>query len=361
LVILALFIIVSPVLAAHPDTNTEIENLKHRIEALEAETAGEEAEEPPFRLFSAGKHLTFSGLLELEASYNNIDGGDDSSDLSLATFEFSTEVTVNDNLGGHVILLYEEEDPDDETVKVDEAVIYLKSSSAFHGQTPAFYGGKLYVSFGKFNSGMISDPLTLELGETNDTAALVALEGELWNLSFGVFNGGTDAAGDDNHIDSFVSVLEITPIDNLSFGISYISDLAESDNGLVADPALYTDSVAGASAFVSATFGQFGLDGEFLGALDDFDAALIGQPDVDLTGEKPTAWNLEISWMPVDDLQLAARYEQASDFQDDVTRYGIAGSYGLFGSAVLALEYLHADPENDPNSDTLTAQLAFEF
>lgn len=346
----------SPVLAAHPDTGSAIENLKQRIETLEAGQVESPAEEPSFSLMAAGKYLTLGGFLELAANYTDSDGGDDSSDLALATAELSLEVAINEQIGGHVILLYEE---GDDALNVDEAVISLHCPKPFFGQTAAFYGGKLYVPFGKFNSNMVSDPLTLDLGETSDAAAIFALEGNLWNLSLGVFNGGTGAAGDDDQIGSVVAALELTPMDNLSFGISYLSDLAESDSELVVDPTLYGDRVAGAAAFVSVTFGPVGLDAEILAALDDFDAALIGPSD--LTGTKPLAWNLEASYQVTDDLLLAARYEQAQDFQDDVKRYGAAASYGLFHNTVLALEYLHANQENNPDSDTLTAQLAFEF
>lgn len=355
---LTLGIGLSSALAAHPDTSSEIENLKQRIEALEAGQAEKTAEEPPFSLMAAGKYLTLGGLLELEANYTDINGGDSRSDLTLATAELSLEVAINEQIGGHVILLYEEDQGDD-SLNVDEAVISLHSPKPFMGQTGAFYGGKLYLPFGKFNSNMVSDPLTLELGETNDTAAIFALEGDLWNFSLGIFNGGTDAVGDDDHLDSLVAALELTPMENVSFGVSYISDLAESDVELVADSTLYSDNVAGVSAFISATFGPVGLEAEILGALDDFDSALVGLSD--LSGTKSLAWNLEASYQATDDLLFAARYEQANDFQDDVKRYGAAASYGLFAHTVLALEYLHADPETDPDSDTMTAQLAFEF
>jgi len=348
----------SPALADHPDSRAEIDNLKQRIEVLEAGLGGEPTEEPPFSLMAAGKRLTFSGLLELEANYTKPNGGDAGSDLTLATFQFSTEAAINEQIGGHVILLYEE-GPEDESLKVDEAVISLHCPKSFLGQAPAFYGGKLYLPFGKFSSSMVSDPLTLELGETSDTAAVFAFEGELLNLSLGVFNGGTDAAGDKDHLDSLVVALEVTPLENLAFGFSWISDLAESGSDLVADPSLYSDSVSGASAYASATFGPVGLDAEVLGALDDFDAALVGLSD--LTGSRPLTWNLEAFWQPTESLQVTARYEKARDYRRDVARYGVAASCSLFDSTVVALEYLHTNPETAPGSDTLTAQLALEF
>lgn len=358
LALLTLAVNVAPALATHPGSKAEIENLKQRIKTLETGIAGEPTEEQPFSLFATDKYLTFSGLLELEANYRDTDGQDASSDLTLSTFEFSTEVVINDHISGHVILLYEE-DPTDDSLKVDEAVISLSCPQSLFGQTLAFHGGKMYLPFGQFNSSMLTAPLTLDLGETNNTAALFVLRGYPWTFSLGVYNGGTDAAGDKDHIDSLVAAVEVTPLENLSLGVSYLSDLAESANELVADATLYSDDVPGVSVFLSATLGALGFEAEILGALDDFDAALIGASD--LTGKKPLAWNLEVSWLAIEDLQLAARYEQAKDFQDDVARYGLSGSYGLFRNTVLAFEYLHAAPDTDPDSDTITAQLAFEF
>jgi hypothetical protein len=206
---------------------------------------------------------------------------------------------------------------------------------------------------------MISDPLTLEIGETQDTAALFALEGDAWVFKAGIFSGNTDADGDNNHIDNFVASLVLMPVENLAFGISYINDLAESDNDLVQDATLYSSNVAGASAFLSAQHGKFGFELEYLTALDDFDATLVAIGE-DLTGKRPEAWNIELAWMPTDKIQFAARYEKANDYQNDTKRYGTTVSYGLHKYVVVALEYLRTKTDIDA-VDTVTAQLALDF
>lgn len=344
----------TPALAAHPDSNTELDNLRQRIEVLETGRAEKPDEEGPFSLFAGNSRLTFGGTLELQASYTAPEQGEASSDLSLATAALATEVTVSAALDGHLVLLYEEE-PGEDALQVDEAVIALHSPRPLLGQTLSFYGGRLYLPFGRFNSFMVSDPLTLELGETSDTAALFALEGPLWNLRLGVFNGGTDAQGDADRIDSLVAALEVTALENLSCGVSWISDLATSDSALVTDPARYRDPVPGASAFLSARFATLALEAEILGALEDFDPALVDLSD--LTGRRPRAWNLEVAWMPTDDLQLAARCEQARTFRENPRRWGVAASWAPLPHTLLALEYLHALPA----ADSVTAQLALDF
>lgn len=359
-----LLVLVTPALAVHPEEKSEIENLKQRIEMLETRQKATASSEPESGadFGQISKNVTLHGLLEAEACYARPEGGEEESDLNLATAELSIEVIPNDYVGGHLTLLYEEEEGEEDDIDVDEAVISLSSPGQLFGQTPSLHVGRMYVPFGMFNSYMISDPLTLELGETRDTAALFALEGDVWVLKAGFFNGETDASGDSNHIDNWVASLEFTPVDNLAFGVSYINDLAESDNELVQDETLYSSNVAGASAFLSVHCGQFGFEAEYLAALEGFDSALVGI-GADLTGRRPAVWNLELTWMPTEKLQLATRYEEANNFQDDVKRYGATASYGLYEHVVVALEYLRADADIDADDtvDMATAQLAFEF
>lgn len=344
--------------ASHQDTSTEIENLKERIHILESKNGIETTDSGPFTLHTGDRALSFSSLIEIEAGYSKSSGEDAISDLKLATLQLSAEAQVNKQVDGHVILLFEEEGGDD-ALKVDEAVITLHLPQHFLGQDPSLDLGKLYLPFGKFNSAMISDPLTLDLGETQNSAAVFGLSGDLWSLRVGLFNGETEK--DNDTIDSFVVSLEITPAKGVNFGTSYLSNLGESGAGLVADPTLYASSVAAASAFASLAFGPIGLETEVVTAHNDFDTALIGLSDSDLTGKRPLAWQTQLSWRPAEVLQLATRVEGAKDYQDDVTRYGATVSYGLTKGAVIALEYLYSDFVNDLKNQTVTAQLAMEF
>lgn len=246
---------------------------------------------------------------------------------------------------------------------VDEAVITLGHSPTFFPGKFSLAGGKMYLPFGKFNSHFITDPLTLDLGEANDSAV---------NLGWGVadritvkttiFAGGTDTVGDNDAIDSFAASVETTPIHGLTLGASYISDLAESGIGLVTDASLYTASVPGVAVFLTAAYGPFTLEGEYVTALKSFNAALV-TAGADLTGNKPSAWNVELALAPNDRWEIAAKMEGAKDFQDDLFRYGGVISYGLFQNTVVALEYLVADEGNGNENRTHigTAQLAFEF
>jgi hypothetical protein len=366
-----LCLLCTPAGAAHPYTNSEIDNLKQRIAALESATDGTDGEggdAPPFMLQSLGRHLVFGGALEVEAAYDKTKGEGSSSDLTLSTAELSIETELNAAVAGHLILLYEQT-PDDDNLEVDEAVVSLRCPSSLFGLTPALHAGRQYLPFGNFNSFMVTDPFTVDLGETRATAALLKLEGDYLSLSGGVFNGAVDTG--DNTLDSFVAAVTVTPVEGVSFGASWLSDLAESDAGLVVDPALYSGTVAGGSLFVSLEFGPLAIEAEGVAALEDFDAALVGLDtslppdgiaDTELSGKRPKAWNLELALTPMDAVQIAARYEQRRDFADDARRYGGTISWGFFDQTLLALEYLYTHREQGVgNSRTLTAQLAMDF
>lgn len=360
--LLVLTLLAAPVWAVHPDERSEVENLQRRIEALEAE---QEKPRESFILETLSKRVRLSGLLELEAFYHKQQGAAESSDLTLATAQLEVEGVINDHIGGHLILLHQK--GADESLVVDQAVLTLSCPDTVHSGHFHLAAGKLYLPFGKFNSYFISDPLTLELGETNNTALFVgwALSDRI-DLKAGIFSGETDTVGDHDTIDSFVVALELTPFEGLTLGGSYLSDLAESDIGLVKDdPVLgnvYSSRVPGASAFLSLALGPFVFEGEYLAATKRFEApvAAVGE---ELTGTRPRAWNLELAMIPDERWQVALRAERADDFQNDLVRYGAVASYGLFQSTVVALEYLRGDTAVAGNGleHTLTAQLALEF
>jgi hypothetical protein len=356
LLMVGLLALATPAFGVHPEERSDLENLRKRIEALEKEKA-----EEPLLIETLSKKLRFSGLLELEAAYARVEGGDEASDLALVTAQIGVEALINDYIGGHIILLHEE--GEDQSVVVDEAVITLGCSSSFCPGDFSLVGGKMYLPFGKFNSHFISDPLTLDLGETNNTALYVGWTvAQRIDLKVGVFSGETDTFGDNDTIDSWVASLEGTPIEDLTLGASYISDLAESDIGLVTDADLYRSSVPGAAVYLSAAFGSFTLEGEYVTATRSFDAPVVAAGE-DLTGKQPSAWNVELALAPNDRWEVAVKAEGADDFLDDLHRYGGVVSYGLFQNTVVGPEYLLGDQRegDEERSHTVTAQLAFVF
>ena len=157
----------------------------------------------------------------------------------------------------------------------------------------------------------------------------------------------------------------------LSFGGSYISNIADSDalagELAVADTVL--DKVAACGAFVNVSFMEMVLlKAEYIGALDNFQAGEFTAIDGGNAIE-PSAWNLELAYAPIEDLEVAVRYAQTDDIFggiDDAgafleSQYGLTVAYGRFDSTAVAIEYLKNDYENDDAATVVTAQLAIEF
>lgn len=346
-------LLATPALAMHDTTQPAAGNTRERIAATSPEAGGRQ----PLTVLIGDAKFTLRGLIEAEASLTHPEGGDAEDDARLSTVQLGLEAELTPWLGGHVIGLWEEEDT--EPAEIDEAVLVLKTPEPVGGQVLSLTFGRQYLPFGKFESHMISDPLTLVLGETRSTSAVFGAEGELWTARLGTFVGSVDD-GDADGLDTFVAALEVTPHEGVNFGVSYLSDLAESGAELVQDESLYDAEVQALSAFVTLTHGDFGLSAEYLAAIDRFAADQVAGGE-DLTGKRPNAWFVEASWSATDRLTLAARYEESADYQGDARRGGGTVAYGLCDYAQVAGEYLRADTDDDNPVHIFTAQLAIEF
>ncbi len=313
--------------------------------------------------------ITLSGVIEAEAYYENYDydnpaaDDNDSSDITLATVELGIDVDIIKHVKGHVLFLWEEDDT--EPVDVDEGFITLDGEDV----VPLYLNvGKLYVPFGNFESHFISDPLTLELGETRESALTVGYVNKWMDVSVSAFNGDIDEIGEDNHIETYVAGASFSVPEELisNFGItgggSYISNIADSDGLEGETPGEIKDYVGGFNAFLSISFmDKFFLECEYLGALDEFEA---GELSFDGGKEfQPKTWNFELAYAATDRLEVAVKYEGGDDLGNFLPedQYGAAVTYGLFKNTSLSLEYLHGEFENDDERDLVTTQLAVEF
>lgn len=317
--------------------------------------------------------ISLSGVIEVEAGYEDFDfndpaeDDDKSSNISVATVELGVDVDIVKHVKGHVLFKYE----DDEDVFVDEAIIIIDGLDVL----PLYLNiGKLFVPFGYFESHFICDPLTLELGETRESAVVAGFANDMFNLSLGVFNGDVkETDGDDKHIDNFVSRAVFTLPEGsvsdlgLMAGASYISNIADSNDlqdylGEEYGVDEIKDYIPGWSIFLSASFREiFFLEAEYVASSDGFEKA-----DLDLEpGEsfEPRAWNFELAWVFSEDLEIAARYGGSDNALEFIPKkqYGMALTYSLFNNTSLSFEYLYGAFDNDDERDAFTAQVAVEF
>ena len=319
------------------------------------------------------ERIDISGALEVEASYLDYDYDDpgpdeegyDESDIVLATMELGLDMDINEYVKGHILFLWEEDET--EEVEVDEGTITL---SGF--RYPVYLtAGKLYVPFGMFNTHFVSDPLTLELGETRESAVLVGYASDYFDVSVSAFNGDIDEAGsEDSEVENFCVAAVFTPsveiIEDfeISFGLSWVSNIADSDG--LGDYMIdelgresVEDYVGGLGASVSVAYKAFSVELEYIGATDHF------EPDELIEGKKaePEAYNFELAYAINDRWEVAGKYEGTDDCGElwPEDQYGVAASCALFGGTTLSVEYLHGEYENNDEQDSLTVQLAIEF
>lgn len=252
-------------------TNQEIAELKRRIDALEQSNASQG--------YSDG--LNWSGALELEADYLKDYDGKSSSDLVVATAFLAVEKQLQTNLVAGMSFLYEE---DDTPFDLDEAYLSYGLNNAF-----AVTGGQIYLPFGQYQTSVISDPLTLELGETLATAAMLTYAKDDYELHAYIFRGNSNTDGD--AIESFGGRLQknFTYQEGAGlFSLDFINNLLGSDS--LSDAGIdFDDRAAGIAAAVHWENQAWGASAEYLSALVDIDSETPGLLD----NEKPAALQLE--------------------------------------------------------------------
>lgn len=339
-----------PALAEEP-SNYE---LNQRLKKLEEKMGGGAA--------AWTDRITLSGAIEAEATFESNDtGGEDTdtSDIALSTVDVNLDVVIAKHVSGHALFTY----CDDEGVEVDDGYITLDGKDV----VPLYLmAGKIYVPFGNYETHMVSDPLTQDLGEIVEGAVQVGFVNDWFDAALAIYNGDAEKADEDNVINGYVLSAKVTlpegtvPDLGLSAGVSYISNLA--DSGIDNPSTDLEDYVAGFGVFVSASFKEFlFFEAEYIKALDEFNGdELIFDGDED---SEPSALNLELACAPMEKLELAVRYGKTDDIQDTLveTQYGIAAAYTLFENTTLSLEYLNGEYENDDEVTIITTLLSIEF
>jgi hypothetical protein len=383
---------------------------KQQASIEETKKNQKEIKEASEMLKTLKEHISVNGVVEVETNFTGIDNknkaGNSSSDITLATAELDIEAKLHKYATANMVLLWEEDDT--EPVDIDEGYITLGNADFFPLYLKA---GRMYVPFGNFETNFVSDPLTLELGEIQESAYQFGAFYKGIDLSVYFFNPDINENNDSNEdiIKSWGATLSlefgpaayrepgseahetynnhlinILPEETSAFiQISYLNNIADTndfkdafdDNGWIKS---VKDYVSGFHAFLMAEVYGFNFIAEYLGATEDFDKTDFGN-----IGKKfqPKTWNFELGYtFPYyreKEMTVAVKYEGSDDaaFIDPELfmekQYGIAISANLFsnekwGTDVnLNIEYLHGEADDDivkiDSKDSVTVQLQAEF
>lgn len=321
-----------------------------------------------------GDRLQLSGLVEVEASSSEDYNNEASSDITLSTVEIGLDAHISKWVDSYILFLYEEGEESDSVI-IDEGIITLANSDKF----PAYLSvGKMYVPFGFFETHMVSDPLTLEIGETNDTAMQIGFETKGFYGSLYGFNGDISERGDEAEVDSYGANFGYSAENDtmaLDIGVGWMSNIADTDGigDYLSDEAgtdEVDDYVDGFSLHATVSKGPFSLIGEYVTAMDEFGNDEIS---IDGKGAKPASWNIEAAYTNefFSRLTTVALGYQAS--REAITlglpeeRYVGTISLDILDNTSLAFEYHHdedydeSDEGTEENANSVTMQLAVGF
>lgn len=343
-------------LAGEAELKAEIDRLWSKVSQLGGGGGGETGDEGNW-----SDKVTISGVVEVEVGVEDT-VAETTSDIAVATVELGIEAEISDFSSASILLLYEDEG----TLDVDEAVISIGNTE----KMPLYLvAGKMYVPFGNYESQMVSDPFTLEIGEAQEDAILVGVDAGGFYSSVYFFNGDT-IEGAEEGIDHYgLNAGFAMEQDNFSFdvGAGWINSIVDS-GGLTdykgGGPVAMVDYIEGYAAHAVLGVGPATFIGEYVAAGDEIDG-----PG---TGTEISAFNVEVGIsFPMGDKEgaVALGYQSTDDAVGILAEERVLVSFGMeiLEGVALSFEWLMeedysvADGGSGEETDTYTLQLAAEF
>ncbi len=287
--------------------------------------------------------VTVGGVIEIEGVYENPAGEDSTNSVSVGKAELGVAVQLNDWGGGELVLAKDDEDK----IELDTATITLAAPDGPVSLT----AGKLVLPFGTYETAL-GDPLTLELGETGDTAAVI--EVSAGGLSASLFGGH----GENEQFENFgaaasYSIETETPWEaTLDLSVSYLNQILSD---AVADSEAFSE-LPGMTAGAVLGVGGISLIGEYVRAMDEQD------------GSQPAAWMVEAGY----EFELLgkgagaavsySRTQEAADLDLAEARVIMGVSVELMEGVGVSLEWQQDEAyDTDDQDTTVTGVLALEF
>lgn len=318
---------------------------------------------------SSYPEFDFQGLIDVEAYHSSPYTGSDESGTVVDRAELGLEVLLNEWLSAQVSTLYREDHTPFELDTVAVAVTHPD-------QIWSLRAGQFYLPFGLYESIMISEPLTYELGETRQTA--ISAQAGIGGVRAGLYAFDGDL-GSKNRIDNWGGVLayeaELGEADLLLSGgyINHLGESREMERFLTGDvPAgqVNGDKVSAWTAAAVLDVHDFTLVGEYLAAIDDFavdELAFRG------AGARPAAWNVEAAYgfgLYGRQAEVAIGYQgskEALALEFPKSRALAVLAVDVWRNTTLSFEYAHdrdygvADGGTSKTAGTFTTQLSVGF
>jgi len=230
-------------------------------------------------------------------------------------------------------------------------------------------GGQFYLPFGRYDSSMVSDPLTLELGETREIGgglgfALDPFFGAAYAFEGEQHEGGGQSS---NAWGLEVGFAGQVGAHSLTLALGYLSDLGDSDRlrEVVEDG----DRVGGLAASLLFEAGSWTLIGEYVTATERFN---LGAGET-LAEQQPSAWMLEAGYgfdLFRKPAQIALGYQGSAEalaLELPAARWLATFNLAIYDYTTVQLEYVHdqdygaSEGGTGDSGNGFTAQVAIAF
>lgn len=283
--------------------------------------------------------IGIGGTIKVRAYSESPAEGDATQRLYLKEFALGVSAEIDKIITARGTLKYA---GDEGEIELDDAFV----TAALPGDV-SITGGLLYLPFGAFETNMISDPLTLDLGEKRDPAVVV--EGSADDLSGAVYVYQRDTGEErDDRISGYgTSVGYAVEGDGNGFSVTvgYISDVWE------------LSEAPGFSASAGGSLGDATVLVEHVGALEEL-----------MDGMQPTALMVELGYSLENvlgsDAVAAIGYQstrEASGIELPESRMIVGLSAGITDNTSVAFEWRRDEDYGGDSTDLATAQFTVEF
>ena len=247
--------------------------------------------------------LEIGGHVDLDTVFTRPENEGGYTNIGISEVGLSLAATITDWAAVEAGFLYEHTDLGERENVVGSEATFLETATLRFGppEGPWFLAaGRQFLPFGVFDTRMISDPLTLEVAETNEiSVSLGWSSGGLQTTLFGF--GKNDGLESSNGVAgygaavSFSSEREET---SLALNLTLTSDFSYSANmlSLLADTTANEgpdDRTAGLSAHAALRYGAAMLIAEYVGALESYAAR---EMEFAGRGAQPASWLLEAAY-----------------------------------------------------------------
>ena len=381
LLVLGIFtFILTPVVPARAENNSEGHEAKQRLEAVDEIEEEQEDQKQGAESRSAGQifgeKIRLNGLLQLNYEYLDVRDVDDknsdsSSDWFISTAELALSIFFNEWSSAKVVAAAEDvgKQGGDGKIRLDEAIANLRFP-----QVPLYFiGGKTVMPFGAFEDHLIEGTLTEDLYEIDDWGATIGFTPDFYGLDIS-FSAYEDPQVIKNLNDfethefrsgrqkdakwkSWIANVSLEPLeDTLAVSVFYDSEPGDGSRN---------QSTGGA---FTLNYWNFTLDAEYITALER-------EKGEDGKENKESAWVVGLAFDASDSLELATRYAFFDDDnpggQDEVLHYRICAgfnysllnlvNFSFLELATLSFEYRFSKYEKEKDSDAANSQNMFQF